>query len=187
LLISHPHKFIFIKTPKTAGTSVELLFERFCLPNETSTSNASEKGRPESVTEAGASASLNYNHMEASAVLGLRGQHIWDSYIKFSVVRNPFDQVVSYFLFSTKVVPESQSTEKIMETFRQWLPKHVLNLHTWYCSQGRQLDLDFYIKYEALEHGIQFVKNKIGTIDLLLTDLQHAKQSDNAHLPPTAC
>jgi hypothetical protein len=30
VIVSHKHKFIFIKTRKTAGTSIELFFSRFC-------------------------------------------------------------------------------------------------------------------------------------------------------------
>ena len=32
MLISHPHRFIFIKTVKTAGTSVEAFLEPYCCP-----------------------------------------------------------------------------------------------------------------------------------------------------------
>ena len=32
MLISHKYKFIYLKTIKTASTSVEAYFERFCMP-----------------------------------------------------------------------------------------------------------------------------------------------------------
>lgn len=32
MLISHRKKFIFTKTNKTAGTSIESYYERFCMP-----------------------------------------------------------------------------------------------------------------------------------------------------------
>ena len=34
MIISHKHKFIFIKPQKTAGTSVELLLSRICGPED---------------------------------------------------------------------------------------------------------------------------------------------------------
>jgi len=34
VLVSHTHEFIFMKTHKTASTSVEMFFERFCVPQE---------------------------------------------------------------------------------------------------------------------------------------------------------
>ena len=38
MVISHRHKFIFIKTAKTAGTSVEAFFSRHCAPGDVFTS-----------------------------------------------------------------------------------------------------------------------------------------------------
>ncbi len=32
MLVSHRHQFIYTKTHKTASTSVEAYFERFCFP-----------------------------------------------------------------------------------------------------------------------------------------------------------
>jgi hypothetical protein len=34
LIISHRHRFIFLKTRKTAGTSVEIALSRFCGPDD---------------------------------------------------------------------------------------------------------------------------------------------------------
>ena len=50
MLVSHHHKFIYTKTVKTAGTSVESFFERFCMPqNEWEFSH----GRDEYVSDYG--------------------------------------------------------------------------------------------------------------------------------------
>ncbi len=35
MLVSHSKKFIFLKTMKTAGTSVEIYLERYCVPSDT--------------------------------------------------------------------------------------------------------------------------------------------------------
>jgi len=37
MIISHKHKFIFIKTRKTAGTSIEIFLSQFCGKNDTLT------------------------------------------------------------------------------------------------------------------------------------------------------
>ena len=34
MIISHAHKFIFLKTNKTAGTSIEIALSKFCGPSD---------------------------------------------------------------------------------------------------------------------------------------------------------
>jgi hypothetical protein len=34
MIISHEHKFIFVKTRKTAGTSIEIALSKFCGPDD---------------------------------------------------------------------------------------------------------------------------------------------------------
>ena len=51
MLISHRHRFIYTKTIKTAGTSVEIYFEEACIPPGSDIERG--HGIPETVTEAG--------------------------------------------------------------------------------------------------------------------------------------
>lgn len=105
LLVSHRKKFIFIKTAKTAGTSVESYFERFCLPEDAWTQ---VHFRDEVNCEAGmigargpgASKSKLRNHMSATQIKPLLDSSVWDGYFKFSVIRNPFDLIVSSYFFN---------------------------------------------------------------------------------------
>jgi hypothetical protein len=49
ILVSHFRKFIFLKTIKTGGTSVEIFFEEFCVTspiNYTEISHANEVATP---------------------------------------------------------------------------------------------------------------------------------------------
>ena len=34
MIVSHEHRFIFIKTRKTAGTSIEISLSKYCGPND---------------------------------------------------------------------------------------------------------------------------------------------------------
>jgi hypothetical protein len=101
MLISHTRKFIYLKTRKTAGTSVEIYFEPFCIDPKLYAGE--QHSRAPQVSEWGVVGSRGfaaepwYNHMPAARILELTGEDIWNSYLKFCVIRNPFDKVVSWF------------------------------------------------------------------------------------------
>ena len=88
-LVSHRHKFIYTKTAKTGGTSVESYFERFCMPgNEWTLSQAREEHVSEFgiVGFRGAKRPANctwWNHMPASLIREAVGEEVWETYYKF--------------------------------------------------------------------------------------------------------
>lgn len=104
MLVSHKHKFIFIKSIKTAGTSTEIYLEPYCV------SNIEEShGRDMIQTEEGiigtrmnqalAEISEFYNHMPPFKIKNSIGEEKFNSYTKIINVRNPFDMMVSHYYF----------------------------------------------------------------------------------------
>ena len=108
MLVSHQYKFIFIKTAKTAGTSIESYFERFCMPgDEWEFAHA----RSEYESEYGIIGFRGkkrprgcrfWNHMSAGEIKSRLGDKVWDEYFKFTAVRNPYDKLVSAFFHRGK-------------------------------------------------------------------------------------
>lgn len=105
MLVSHRHKFIYTKTIKTGGTSVESYFERFCMPPE---QWSLSHERNQSISEVGIvgyrgrqvpQGCLYWNHMPAALIKQRVGPSVWESYFKFCVIRNPYDKVISAFYF----------------------------------------------------------------------------------------
>lgn len=121
MIVSHKYKFIFLKTRKTAGTSIEIALSKECGPEDiiTPIHPAEDEllrkefgGRgPQNFTYPKNRYSLRdwavlalkqkqktaYNHMPASQVLHLVGPEIWNSYYKFTVARNPWDAAISMY------------------------------------------------------------------------------------------
>lgn len=117
MLLSHSKKFIFFKTKKTASTSVELFFEKFCSP-KTKISEATEElisnfGIVGSRMFKQNSFDTYYNHMPAEKILSSIGPKIFDSYHKFSIVRNPYDKLVSMFWWHQFVTSQLNNVSRL--------------------------------------------------------------------------
>jgi hypothetical protein len=105
MIVSHEHHFIFLKTLKTAGTSVEIELSRVCgphdiitpLPAEDEVLRAERGGCGAQNYEAPPLVERVHEHIRASKVRPLIGRDIWDRYFKLAIDRNPWDAVVSLF------------------------------------------------------------------------------------------
>ena len=92
MIVSHKYKFVFIKTYKTAGTSLEVCLSDVCGDCDVLTEifPPVSPHRPRNF-------SGFYNHMPAAEAKKLLGDEIWKSYFKFCVERNPWDKVLSFY------------------------------------------------------------------------------------------
>lgn len=106
MLVSHRFKFIYTKTAKTGGTSVEAYFERFCMhdgewePRHAREPYESEAGIIGYRGPGTGEKRKWWNHMPAWLIKERLGDEIWNSYFKFCVIRNPYDRCISAFEFS---------------------------------------------------------------------------------------
>jgi hypothetical protein len=126
MLISHRHRFIFFKTQKTAGTAIEIALRALLGPDDVITpiSRADERlnrrlGNPgprhfraplrdyapgdllRLLTRARLKKRF-YNHMPAALVKDQLPPSVWQSYLKISVERNPFDKAISSYYWRTR-------------------------------------------------------------------------------------
>jgi hypothetical protein len=92
VIISHQYRFIFVKTLKTAGTSIEVFLSQHCGPDDVLTPILPhvEPHRPRNQEGF-------FNHMPAAAIRDRVGPAVWRRYYKFCVERNPWDKTLSYY------------------------------------------------------------------------------------------
>lgn len=110
MLVSHKHQFIFIKTYKTGGSSLEAYLERFCLPEG---SDSNDHWRDESISDVGIvgfrkqvkrpSGVKFYEHQSIEEVARLMDPDQFNAYTKFAVMRNPFEVALSDFWMRRKL------------------------------------------------------------------------------------
>ena len=174
MLISFKKQFIYTKTIKTAGTSVESYFEKYCMPDGTwEFSHA----REQHVSEYGIVGYRGkhsegkdwYNHMSAEAIRTRIGNTTWDNYYKFCVVRNPFDKVISAFHFlelsDCDTNPKTHHLEysSLIEKFRKWVTSggaaSIIDRGT-YLIDGK-VCVDFFVRYEELESGLNHICQRL--------------------------
>ena len=196
MIISHKYQFIFLKTAKTAGTSVEIALSRFCGPNDIITPVSPEDELKRQA--AGGIAPQNYlvsplrytplewwkkltrgkpalrfyNHIPARKVKRRIGSDIWDRYYKFCVERNPWDRVISHYYWQQRHRNADQ-TLSIMDFLdsddTRSLKKKGFELYT---LEG-EVAVDKICRYESLEDELEEVRLQLGLPEPL--ELPNAK------------
>ncbi|MCA1061085.1 sulfotransferase family 2 domain-containing protein [Rossellomorea aquimaris] len=160
MIISHKYKFIFLKTKKTAGTSVEISLSRYCGDSDiiTPISPDDEKIRaklgkyPQNYN---IGSTKFYNHIPANKIKSLIGDDIWSTYYKFCFDRNPWDKVISLYYYSGN--SEKQSFEKYLEQEKY---KGAYNFPIY--TLNHQPAVDYLGKYESLESDLKSICDHIG-------------------------
>lgn len=169
MIINHTHRFIFLKTKKTAGTSIEIALSQYCGPGDILTPFGwrDEPTR----TKLGYQGPANYliprerytrrdlfdhyirrrevgfyNHIPAQEIVARIEPEIWNSYFKFCVERNPWDRAISAYYWQNR-------SKRRMPTLRRFLKKmkrrELISNFDTYAIDGK-IVVDRVLRYENL-------------------------------------
>lgn len=172
MILSHKYRFIFIKTNKTAGTSIEVALSKFCGSKDIITpineeDEAIRQGLgyrgPQNYTDADGSI-LFYNHISAKHVRdiikthNLMNEKKWGRYYKFCFERNPWDRAISLYYWRYQDEPRPSISEFIAsEELADFAEKSVKSY-----MKGDNVLVDRVCRYEKLEEELEFVCNQVG-------------------------
>lgn len=165
MIVSHQHKFIFIKPTKVAGTSFEIVLAQHCsqddiIPPISEYSNLHDDdfyNQPIRNYRSGF-----FNHMIPVKIRNKVGDDIWRRYFKFTIVRNPWDYMVSrYWWNKTKEIDPESYSHADFERFVNEIEPAFLNERFYFMPSGEPA-ADYYLRYENLQHDYRAVCNKIG-------------------------
>ena len=170
-LVSHRARFIFLKTHKTASTSVEVALEPLCAPAGGSTG---AHYRRELVTDAGViGARGEYsrhatwkNHLTAKSVRALVGPRVWRDYAKITTVRNPYARMVSMFHSrrsdAERALIADLPFDDVRARFRDWLGERHQSNNLRKLTIGPRYVVDHVIYYERLAEEFAELADALG-------------------------
>ncbi|WP_397544431.1 sulfotransferase family 2 domain-containing protein [Roseovarius salis] len=193
MIVNHTYRFIFIHTPKAAGTSVSRMLSEFTHYRD------QEIGG----TRRGEAAARYFHnrfglgkHSTAIQIRKIMGDDTWQSYFTFGFVRNPYTRLVSTFQFLKGWNGCPADVRKRIEAFDDvqgflesdyWSdnpgPDNIFRPQTfWLCGPApdRPLLVNHVGHVETLADDIAEIRNRIG---LKPTDTPPPFANRSARLP----
>ncbi len=179
MIISHKYKFIFVKTRKTAGTSIEAFLSPHCGPDDVLTPlrppEAGHQARhyqrffnplPELLDGGGRGIVQTVKdlvrrrafrpHMWAREIKPRVSADVWDTYFKFCVDRNPWDKALSYYHHLIAQGRQFSSMDDYIQG-----ADDCLNLPFYSAGDGTVI-VDRVIRYERLNEELSEVFSELG-------------------------
>lgn len=161
-MLSKKHKCIFVHVPKVAGQSIEHVF--LDLHGLTWETRAPLLLRPNDDSAAGPP---RLAHLKASEYVscGHTTQEDFDSYFKFSFVRNPWSRLVSIYKYLGyfEVMPIKQFLKEGFSSKEEWEANLLVKPQYDYLFDENGVQLVDYIgRFEELQTGFDHVCMKIG-------------------------
>jgi len=197
MIVSHRHRFIFVRTRKTAGTSVEIALSKFCGPHDIITRDTDiddalrrELGYPGPQNDFGipwseytfgewrrlllrGQRARFKNHMPAARIRSLVGDVIWRDYYKFAIERDPWDKAISLYYWRTR---DEKPRRPLLQFLEEVGTRSLSNAHI-YLIDGR-LAVDRIIAYEQLPEQLEDVRRRLALPEPL--SLPRAKATHRA-------
>lgn len=183
-VISFQHNFIFIKTAKTAGTSIEVNLSAVAgddaivtpiIPPEPGHVPRNHSGPDGTV--------LFYNHMSAAEIRARLGAQRFDGMFKFCVEREPVEKCISYFhmLRNSQAHNADGANRFDWDEFlaRGELPTDVNR----YAIDGR-CAVDRILRYDALPGALEDLMAGLGVPSFRLTARAKSHYRDTCLIRP---
>lgn len=184
MILSHTKQFIFIKTRKVSGTSMEISLSQLCGGEDIVTPISYEdelvrldlggclpqnygdpkeqkfrdliKARLLTAPKVKHKGKF-YNHIPAVDVRDSVGDEIWDKYFTFSMDRHPYDKVISHLYYHARGKDNWDFDKELKRIFRKG---YYVSYPVY--SEGETPIVDFIVNYEQLDKDLAVLSDRLG-------------------------
>tara|TARA_Y100001933_G_scaffold117815_2_gene117760 strand:- start:5103 stop:5753 length:651 start_codon:yes stop_codon:yes gene_type:complete len=184
--ISHKHKFIFTAIPKTGTTTIGNVLDRYVdvrygkfgwsFPGMNRNQNNSHEDKTRHAKLDEVKKDLFADDIET-----------FDSYFKFTFVRNPWDRCVSSWFYALKRAERGSGPHidlvKKYKTFQSWVGEKLYksapdSCSCWLFDSAENQIMDFIGRFENLQEDFNTICDKIG---IPHQQLPHRNKSKHTH------
>lgn len=178
MIISYRHQLLFLKTPKTASSSIEAWLAEEIFGGRESSFRESEEHEP-FADERGIATRMGNGkagdseikpHISLTDTRTLLGKQSFRALTTVTTVRNPFDQIVSLFWWRTaRLRPELYSDllgaplKVVAKAFQEFVGKVPRNpwfrQRNWLVSEDREDEAQRVMRFEKLEEDFEAVRH----------------------------
>ena len=135
-------------------------------------------------------------HMDCNSMIKLYGKNLWRDYFTFSIVRNPWDRMVSMFTWRKKIgiLPEKLSFESFVMNWNEWKIHRNKKLknpnldtskldRTGLLEQPQlswfngELNFDFVARFENIQEDFSYICDRLN----LKMQLPHEHKTNHKH------
>ncbi len=165
MIISHKFKFIFIKTVKTAGTSIEVDLNKILGESDVATpifpKVSGHEAQNFEYKKFGLFTKRFRNHMGAAEVKEIVGGRVFNNYFVFCVEREPLDKCISWYSMIKNSPDHNSGNENL-----SW--ENYVEMKDFPVDTGKYTDnygallVDKILKYENLPEELNAVGEMLG-------------------------
>jgi hypothetical protein len=188
VIVSHEHRFIFLRTEKTGSTSLtEALTQLVAHEGGVATLERPAWARWSPIHHGALKRSFPgtfglHPHATARQARYVLGPKVFDGYFKFAVERNPWDRQVSlYFHRAWKRGDQSPDFDRDMRSI--WYRNtEYTRLRNWdIYAIGGEVAVDRVLRYERLDAELAELATKLGLPPLALPRARSEYRSERPH------
>ena len=160
MLLSHKYKFIFIKTKKTAGTSIEIELNKLMSDKDIVTpikpSHPDHKPRNYIYGK-----NKLFNHIMITDLKKIIPENIYKTYYKFCVEREPVDKCISHYSMLKNSSTHNYATKNL--SWEEYIRSKNFPIDTKkYTDEQNNICVDKIIKYENLNKEMFLLASQLG-------------------------